>query len=400
MSKQPNQSIYFSETELILSCAHTHLTEFDFEKVATLLKLKLDWNYIFKISNRNAILPLISSNLIKNFGSRLPAEINDALKQEFQIHTQKNMFLTGKLVELIRLFNSHDIPVLPFKGPLLSIQAYNNLALRNFIDLDVLIPVEHLKTAVDLLTDANYRPLNIEHLNNLNNEKDIGFISHDRQVRIELHWKLSGRYFSIPLEMSKLWSKLEKSEIGGIEVNNLNFNTLLIYLCLHGSRHSWERLGWICDINQLIKSKSNIDWESVFTESKRLGCEKVVGLGLCLVNQLFGLKIPHKFWKRIENDPIINDLADQILVRLFENQPNNFEIGERYLYHLKLKERFADKWSLHFYYLQWYLRIILSPNENDTKLFNLPPFLSPLNYLLRPSRLLFNYLFKSKKSQN
>ena len=92
--------------------------------------------------------------------------------------------------------------------------------------------------------------------------------------------------------------------------SSLSFNDLLIYLCLHGSRHGWERLAWVCDINELIRSRQDIDWDLLFTESKRLGCENVVVLGLRLIREFFGFNIPAGDWKKINGD---NKLYDSMI---------------------------------------------------------------------------------------
>ena len=396
MSGQAKQLNFDLETELIIECSQTAINSAKFDRIAYLLSQSPDWNYIFKIANRNAILPLVSWNLLQNFEHLIPDEFRELIHKDFQEHTRNNMFLTGKLVEIINLFQSNDIAIVPFKGPILAIRAYGNLALRQFIDLDILIPILHLEKAVKLLTEAGYIPLNLQRLDNLKRKKDVGFISEDERVRVEMHWKLSGRHFSMPLEMNQLWHQLETVKLAGMDVSAFSFNTLLIYLCLHGARHSWERFGWICDINELVRAESDVDWRQVFNEAKRLGCESVLGLGLYLAYDFFGLKISTPKWQEIEDDQIIKELARQIRSRIFADKPATLEIGDRYLYHLKLKEKWTDKWKLHLHYNYWYLKIIFSPNEIDKGLFHLPSWLSPLYYVLRPPRLLYSYLLKPK----
>jgi Uncharacterised nucleotidyltransferase len=45
--------------------------------------------------------------------------------------------MTGSLLQVVDLFSREGIPVLPFKGPTLAMAAYRNLALREFVDLDL-----------------------------------------------------------------------------------------------------------------------------------------------------------------------------------------------------------------------------------------------------------------------
>ncbi|MEK7856765.1 MAG: nucleotidyltransferase family protein, partial [Acidobacteriota bacterium] len=50
--------------------------------------------------------------------------------------------------------------ILPFKGPLLALQAYGDISMRRFGDLDVLVKPKHFKAAVDLLSANGFVPLN------------------------------------------------------------------------------------------------------------------------------------------------------------------------------------------------------------------------------------------------
>lgn len=402
MSQRINQLGHDSEIQLLIGCSVTSLTTQQIERLSDILRQPLDWNYIFKVAAKNAVTPLVSWNLLRHFNHLLPEEIKTAMDEVFQEHTRHNMFLTGKLIEVIRLFNSNDIPILPFKGPMLAAQAYGNLALRRFVDLDILLPPKHLEAGIELLKAKGYAPTSgLSWLNKTNwhisRKKDIGFANEDQSVKLELHWKLSGSHFALPFEMSRLWQQLEPINLAGVKVNTLSFNDLLIYLCLHGSRHSWERFNWICDINELINSKENIDWELVYAEAKRLGCENTLALGLYLVYEFFSLKVPIPNWQKIENDQTFKEIAADIRARLFAPEWVPVVIGDRYLYHLKLKEKFWDRWKLHLHYIFWYLKIIFTPNAADKNLLYLPRWLAPLYFIMRPFRLFYTYIIKPNR---
>lgn len=367
------------------------------EAVSTSMRDRVDWEYLVGIARRNAVLPLFGWNLLRHFPDQLPEDVRSVLEQELRHTVQNNMFLTGRLLEIIRFFNENGIEVLPFKGPMLSAQAYGNPALRKYGDLDVLVKPRQFKQAVRLLEDNSYTPLtSVSWLENKNwyisRKKDIYFRDRDGTVNLELHWKLSGSHFGLPKEMNGLWDRLEALDLGGTAVPNLAFNDLLIYLCLHGSRHSWERLSWICDINELIRSQADIDWDFFFSEARRFGCENVVALGLRLVDAFFGLDPRVPASNKIKNDIAYDKMVTEIRSRLFSVDAKVVDINERYLYQLKLKERPFDKWKLHFHYLSWYARLVFTPNEIDKSVLHFPRVLYPLYYLTRPFRLVYSYV--------
>lgn len=392
------------ETRLILEACRTKIPTESLDNIARILDGPIDWEYVAKITRRNAASSLFFSNILKLFGDRLSNDMKHVVEGELEWSAHRNMFLTSKLLEIIRIFNENNIEILPFKGPMLAIQAYGNPALRTYGDLDVLVRPRNFVSAVKLLKEHGYTAVtNVNWLERttwyLGRKKDVYMVNKAGSVKLELHWKLSGAHFGLPKEMNGLWHRLDSVSLAGIDVPALSFNDLLIYLCLHGSRHGWERLAWICDINELVGSKQEVDWDLLFVESKRLGCEKVVALGLRLIRDFFGSNLPSHDWDKIKGDEkLYDDMIAEIRGRLFSEETKIFDIGEQYLYHLKLKERKSDRWKVHFHYISWYARIILTPGEIDKNILHLPSVLYPVYYVTRPLRLAYTYLIKSNKN--
>ncbi|MEJ7712181.1 MAG: nucleotidyltransferase family protein, partial [Pyrinomonadaceae bacterium] len=108
-------------------------------RIESLLRQELDWEYVFERAKQNFVTPLLCRNLIDNFAESIPCDILIRLENYLHLHTLSNLRLTRELLEITSLLESHDISVLAFKGPTLSLLAYGDLALRQFSDLDVLV---------------------------------------------------------------------------------------------------------------------------------------------------------------------------------------------------------------------------------------------------------------------
>ena len=78
----------------------------------------------------------------------------DQLRDDFNDNSRRNLFLTRELLNLLTLFETHQIPAIPFKGPVLAASVYGNLALRQFSDLDLIIHKQHVAKARELLVSA------------------------------------------------------------------------------------------------------------------------------------------------------------------------------------------------------------------------------------------------------
>ncbi|NOT46199.1 MAG: nucleotidyltransferase family protein [Acidobacteria bacterium] len=402
MTDQSNISKHDLENQLLIECSQSLRNSARTDKISRFLEHTLDWKYILAVSRKNAVFPLVGRNLIQNFSHSLPSATRDVLNKHLHAQSQRNMFLTGKLLEIVKAFEASDVSILPFKGPLLAVQAYGDLSARQYVDLDILVQPKQLDAAIRLLQDEGYTPIsNISWLNrsnwHLRDKKDIYFRSSDGLVNVELHWKLSGSHFALPFEMNGLWARLENFCLANVNLKTLPFDDLLIYLCLHGSRHGWEQFGWICDVNELIGSRRVIDWERLIEKARQLGCENVLGLGLYLVHSFFDREFSFREWQKVKSDQMFVTFAQRIHSQLFTESRVVMGLGDRYAYHLKLKEDRRDKWKLHLHYILWYLRIIFTPRTIDTNIFNFPRRLEPLYYLMRPLRLFYNYALRSGK---
>lgn len=153
----------------------------------------------------------------------------------------------------------------------------------------------------------------------------------------------------------------------------------LLVLCMHGSKHVWSRLIWICDVAQLLDSLPGLDWKKVTQEAKRLGLRRTLALGVLLAQRVAGAEVPQVVLRRFESDTIACNLAQYIQGKLFDT-PGSTPTG-RMPYHIQLLG-FHDR-----------VRLLLSldflrPNERDRAAIHLPQWLHALYYLVRPIRIL------------
>lgn len=380
------------EAQLLFACARTRIDRLSEEKIRSLLRQDLDWSFVIQKAQQNCVMPLLCWNVLNLFPELLSERIRSQLHSFLTTHARNNLFQAAALIELVQLFAQRKIPILPFKGPLLATRVYGNLSLRQFTDLDILVHREDLTKAIELLVACGYRRtqagncsprLSASELR----RKDLVLTSKDGRVRVELHWKLSGAHFDFPLESKRLWRQLDVVELGGTSTNCLARNELLIYLCMHGSRHGWERLGWVCDVAELIRANPDFDWPTVVAQAHLLGCERALMLALLLANQLLDAAIPASLKFKVENDVALKLMAANAREWFFRHPGDSLKLSDWYLYHLGMKERPRDKVRLHLHYYLRYLRLALTPNQKDHKLVLLPPSFSFLYYLVRPLRL-------------
>src|SRR5690606_8422958 len=120
----------------------------------------------------------------------------------YNLNVQKNLLMFGELKKILQTFKKNNIVTIPYKGPLLSIEEYGNLSLREFNDLDIFIDFQDLNKVKDLLIEYNYLPdIRLEkdkEREYVKTQRDFKFFNMAKQVTLEIHWTFNNLYLSLP----------------------------------------------------------------------------------------------------------------------------------------------------------------------------------------------------------
>lgn len=256
----------------------------------------------------------------------IPKTTLNQLKNAFRVIAQWNLYLTGELLRLLKLFQDAGIRALPFKGPVLAVAAYGNPSLRHFGDLDILMPREDILKAKDILVSQGYHAkLDLtarEEASYLRSHHDYKFIRATDGVVVEIQWGVTQWSFAFPIVFEDIWARHEKVSLAGATVCNISLEDALLILCVHGAKHRWEQLRWICDIAELINThQQRIDWERLMEQARMQGGERMLLLGLYLAQHLLGVRLPEDLMKQIESDySWVKFLAQQVVRRLVRDR--------------------------------------------------------------------------------
>lgn len=376
------------EQQLLLGCARNTSDPALTRQMRPLLQTELDWDYVFQMALQHRIMPLLYRNLNASGPDAVPPAMLNLLRQHFFINAQRNLFLAAELLKILQLFETHGIPAVPYKGATLAVSAYGNLALRQFGDLDILLHKEDIPQASDLLCSLGYQ--SHSHPNYA-----YEFTRDDGQTIVELHWEAVGfaspwqntsRYCSFPLDLNHMRERLAAVPLAGTTAHSLSPEDLLQILCVHGSKHRWERLIWICDVAHLIRAQP-IDWPRVLEQSRQLGSERMLRLGLCLAHDLLGADLPEHLRRSIQADTGVKKLAAQVSQRLFDTTGNMVSAVEELAFSLRMRECWKDRILFLLHYLHIYLRSVMTATANERSLR--PPLVNStfLQLFQRPARL-------------
>ncbi len=380
------------ECELLLNCVTFHAGKNDNLNLNPESYSQLDWSELAELATFHKIVPLLYITLNSFLRDYVPESLLSSLREQYRQIGTYNLFLSGILISVLNVFNDEGIRAVPFKGPLLTEMIYGNLSLRSFNDLDILVSRNSLPKAIDLLFQQGYSPdidLNAEQFIKLS-EKGHHATMMKENVIIELHWELTGRYFSKPITLETLAPRITRTTFGGCKVHSLGSEDLLIYLCIHGCRHHWQQLDAICCIAELIRVTPGLDWQLIEQLSCRQGSSRMVALGLLLSRELTGVTLAKDALKIVENHPQLHELSLIVLKRLLTSRSHE----NRKLSYFQYIRFHREVMSNNFDWLRYSLRPLLNPTHSDWLWIRLPAALSIIYYFFRPLRLLIKNLRK------
>jgi len=126
------------------------------ERVAEILASGVDWRYIRETATQHGIIPLLYKRLKGEMADLVSLDELSTLKALFMANAIRNIRMEQHLLKVIDLLADAGIQAIPFKGPVLAVQAYGDLSMRSFCDLDILIHATDLSRACQVLADHEY----------------------------------------------------------------------------------------------------------------------------------------------------------------------------------------------------------------------------------------------------
>jgi hypothetical protein len=184
--------------QLLVVAARKTLTHADSERIVKLCHKPLDWQKWLNLVDRHRVAPLIWHTLGNIDEVCIPEKTRYDLQQRVEINTRRALLQATELTRLVRLFEHAGIQIMPLKGPVLTIQAYGNLALRHAGDLDLLLIEPTTVWEADrVLTKAGYirTPPAFE----------LSAVQKSVYIKIRHHLVYTHKDFTIPIELHWRW---------------------------------------------------------------------------------------------------------------------------------------------------------------------------------------------------
>jgi len=332
------------EYELLACCARVEPGPAVLERIAWLLGKSLDWQAVVRLAWWHRIRPLTYRRLRAQPEGIVPDEVLAEFAEHARELAQRNVRLAKGLREVTRCCEASSLRTLIFKGPVLARDAYGDPDLRECGDLDLLVHRDDLPRAMERLKSDGYRSL----LGELENKRvqQIGASEFQRDgVTFDVHTRLTPWWLSYRIDFDRWWEAGIPLSDGGTHVRKLSPEDTVIVLAIHGTKHWWERLRWVCDIAELVNRGHVTDWDRLEVEAARIGSARTVSLALWLAGDVLAARLPADVRQRVGRSPVVRQLADQVKVwlRHGEHRRGTRDFHDRFQFRLMIRERMRDR---------------------------------------------------------
>jgi hypothetical protein len=259
------------------------------------LHSSLDWDEYLTLVERHRTPALSWETLRRMPETNLPETVKRTLRERSSACRMQAMRLASLLVQVLKSFNEASIPAIPLKGPLLSLELYDDIVIRHSRDIDIMVALEDVPKAQARLEEIGWRlciqpcMFSARHTEVLlQTEHHLVYWHRLQRCLLELHWRTQLETLD---RAAGQWARSTTSIWSGYTYRALCPIDLAIHLCEHGSGHAWYRSKWLGDLAR-IYAANYVDWNAAYRTACASGIENSVLQCLRLLKELHGLPVP------------------------------------------------------------------------------------------------------------
>jgi hypothetical protein len=202
-----------------------------------------------------------------------------------------------ELKKIATVFNEKGIGYICIKGPQLSRMLYGREALKESVDLDIMITnINDLLAVHDLLRQFGYTRSNLNEYPGpfrrklfLTGKREVHYFNPENRCAIDLHIRPGANTYLSENRFRHFLAGLVTYDLEGTAIPVMQDESYLVYLCYHGALHQFARLAWLIDIRAFLHLKQLVlDFDKAIAIAKKSGIEHCIILACALIREYFG----------------------------------------------------------------------------------------------------------------
>lgn len=253
-----------------------------------------DWAEYLALIDRHRTPALSWAALSRVPRNGIPEPVQQELRRRSDACRVEGMHRSLVLAGIVKAFNGAHIPAMPLKGPVLSFHLYGDVGMRQAADLDVQVPKEDVRRAIDCLESAGWRrdpsfralsPRQWESI--LGNGHEVKLMHTRAGCTLELHWR---SHWEQEESTAARWARSTAVQWQGLPIHTMSAGDLALFLCIHGAIHTWHRAKWLGDVAR-AHSLGLLDWNAALDEARKRGVVRVVLATQKLLSSVYALPV-------------------------------------------------------------------------------------------------------------
>lgn len=295
----------------------------------------LNWALVQFLCSQHRVSGLVGRHLSARGWRGVPPEVAAGLNRYFGEMALHSAMLSEELARISSHLHDAGVPMVSFKGPTLALALYGNGVARPSADIDLLVPRSHVRRAHALLRELGYahevdlspsqerQHLRVDSVFNLLRPSPPETADlFPGGMAVELHWAITSPCLPFDFTYESVQPGLYLLNGRGPlkEEPALSAHDLLLVLVVHGAKHLWERLLWLCDIAQLLERNPDLDWHAVLKSASEREIERMMALCLSLVRDVMGVALPEFVQEWLSTQPHALRLASRLRSALLSHE--------------------------------------------------------------------------------
>ena len=254
-----------------------------------------DWVRVEQLGRAHRVTPLLAAG-IKATNATPPDDVAARIRDASDANKYVVLRQLGELRRIVGRLDAAGVPYILLKGPAVSAYARREHALRQMNDLDIAVSVDGIGSFEEILSDLGYVPtvVGIENLTTLTALREGGneapFRNPRRATTVEIHWDFFANKSLYPQSIDDEIAEAVVLDIEGIGVRTMSAERKFAYVCVHGAKHHWRRIKWLCDVAMLLEAET-IQVAKAWEYACRLGVGDLVAEAIWMTENVLGLPV-------------------------------------------------------------------------------------------------------------
>jgi len=266
--------------------------------------LGVEWEATVELARQHRVSPLLFWRLVQRSRgaggqvgreewAAIPREVKESLRDDFGAAVLRANMAERQLAEAVGALVAAGVPVMVVKGAAVA-AFYPDRALRNYSDLDLLVPRAQVGQAEVALNGLGYRYMQPKDWALTHHFHLPPMVRDGAPMAVEVHWRLDDTRRVSRLPDDDLWSRAVSWSVEGQAVQRLEAVDAVLHLCRHSVVQHRLRAGLasLCDVAQVTLEWCPGEWEALVQRAVASKLRCAMYLILTLAEQVLGWTAP------------------------------------------------------------------------------------------------------------